>query len=232
MKKIGIIAAMLEETNAIQNIMTEIEEKNKYNLKFIEGKIKDKEIVLVQCGVGKVNAARTTQILIDTYNLSEIINVGSAGACSNDVTIGDIVVGKELIQHDFNITAFGHERGYITDIGKKIPGDPILVDKISNIISKIGNEEFKIKIGNIASGDIFCTDPNMKTKIYNYTDADAIEMEGAAIAQVAFLDNIPCVVIRSISDDPNGNNHITFDEFLELASQRCAKIIEKYCENN
>lgn len=231
MKKIGIIAAMLEETNAIQNIMTEIEEKNKYNLKFIEGKIKEKEIVLVQCGVGKVNAARTTQILIDTYDLSEIINVGSAGACSNDVTIGDIVVGKELIQHDFNITAFGHERGYITDIGKKIPGDPILVDKISNIISKIGNEEFKIKIGNIASGDIFCTDPNMKTKIYNYTDADAIEMEGAAIAQVAFLDNIPCVVIRSISDDPNGNNHITFDEFLELASQRCAQIIEKYCEN-
>lgn len=232
MKKIGIIAAMYEEAREIEKMMIDIQINIKYDLKFIEGNIKNREVVLVQCGVGKVNAARTTQILIDKYDISEIINVGSAGAGSNDVTIGDIVIGKELVQHDFNITAFGHERGYITDLGKKIEGDPILIEKMANVIKELSKEDFKIKIGNIASGDIFCTEPKMKEKIFSYTNADAIEMEGAAIAQVAYLDKIPCVVIRSISDDPNGDNHITFEEFLELASKRCAKIIEKYCENH
>ena len=109
MKKIGIIAAMQEEMNEIKNIMTDVTEKNIYELHFFEGKIGNAECVLVQAGVGKVNASRCTQILIDNYDIEYVVNVGSAGAANNDLNIGDIVIGKILVQHDFDITAFGHK---------------------------------------------------------------------------------------------------------------------------
>jgi len=227
MKKIGIIAAMQEEMEAIKNIMSEISEKNIYDLTFIEGKINEKECVLVKCGVGKVNSSRTTQILIDNFNIEYIINVGSAGTANNELKIGDIVIGKNLVQHDFDITAFGHKKGYISNIGEKISSDENLIDKFEKAVNSFENRDYKIKIGIIASGDIFCTEKAMKEKINSKFNADAIEMEGAAIAQVCFLDKIPFIIIRSISDNPDGNNNITFEKYLELASKRCADILKR-----
>ena len=228
MKKIVIIAAMEEEVNEIKRIMNNIKEKNIYELIVLEGTIQNKECVLIKCGVGKVNAARTTQILIDNYDIEYVINVGSAGAASNDLNIGDIVIGDTLIQHDFDITAFGHKKGYISNIGDNIKSDLVLIEKFEKIINNISNKEYNIKIGTIASGDIFCNDINMKEKINTKFNADAIEMEGAAIAQVCYLDKIPFIVIRSISDTPNGSNEITFEEFLEFASKRCADILNEF----
>lgn len=227
MKKIGIIAAMNEEINEVKNIMTNISEKQIYELIFIEGNINNKECVIVQSGIGKVNAARTTQILIDNYNLEYIVNVGSAASLNDKLNIGDIVIGEKLIQHDFDITAFGHNKGYISNVGEYIQSDTMLVKKIYNCCSNNKIEDIKIKSGVIASGDIFCTSEEMKNKINNKFKADAVEMEGAAIAQVCYLDKIPFVVIRSISDTPNGNNNITFDKFLVIASKRCANIINQ-----
>ncbi len=103
-----------------------------------------------------------------------------------------------------------------------------LLNKMKQAIEKLENSEFKIKIGTIASGDIFCTEIKMKDKIRSKFNADAIEMEGAAIAQVCELDEVPFIVIRSISDTPNGNNEITFDEFLEVAAKRCARIMIEF----
>ena len=117
---IGIIVAVPEEQEAIEKIIKKIDEKIIYDLRFIEGKIQDKNCILVKCGVGKVNAARTTQLLIDKYNPDCIINVGVAGALNPMLEIGDIVIGESLVQHDFDITAFGHEKGYITGVGEKI----------------------------------------------------------------------------------------------------------------
>ena len=227
MKKIGIIAAMQEEMNAIKEIMKNITEKQVYELTFIEGKINEKDCLLVQCGVGKVNSSRVTQILIDNFEIEYIINVGSAGTANNELDIGDIVIGRDLVQHDFDITAFGHPKGYISNVGECIKSDAKLIEKFKKVIAEIDNNEFKIRIGTIASGDIFCTENWMKEKINKKFNADAIEMEGAAIAQVCYLDNIPFIIVRSISDSPNGNNNITFEKYLELASKRCSEIIKK-----
>ena len=228
MKIYGIIAAMQEEMQEIKKIMVEIEEKKVYELTFFEGKINEKNVVLVESGVGKVNAARTTQILIDNFKVEAIINVGSAGCANNELEIGDIVIGKKLVQHDFDITAFGHPKGFISNVGENVESDSELIRKMEQTIPKLQDKEFKIKVGTIASGDIFCTEKTMKDKIRTKFNADAIEMEGSAIAQVCKLDNIPFIVIRSISDNPNGNNNITFEQFLEKASKRCAQIIEEF----
>ena len=226
--KYGIIAAMKEEMQEIKKIMQEIEEIKIKELIFFRGKINNNNVILVEAGIGKVNAARVTQLMIDKFEIEKIINVGSAGSANNELKIGDIVIGKRLVQHDFDITAFGHPKGFITNIGQYVESDSRLIEKMEQTISKLSQNEFKIKIGTIASGDIFCTEPKMKEKIRTKFNADAIEMEGAAIAQVCKLNEIPFIVIRSISDNPDRKNEITFDQFLEKASKRCAEIINKF----
>ena len=226
MNNVGIVVAMQEELDEILNIMKEIEKKQIYDITFFKGKIKFTNVVVVKSGVGKVNAARTTQILIDKLNIEYVINVGAAGALNPSLNIGDIVIADKLIQHDFDITAFQHQKGYITGVGDYIECNKNLLEKIRNIIDSLQENTYKSIIGTIATGDIFCTEIKMKEKIYSKFDAQCVEMEGAAIAQVCYLDNIPFIVVRSISDSPNGNNAIVFDEFVKLASKRCAKILE------
>lgn len=228
MKKIGIIVAMQEELEEILKIMEETEKKEIYDITYIEGKIEKNDIIITLSGIGKVNAARTTQILIDKLDVECIINVGSAGALNPMLNIGDIVIGNKLIQHDFDITAFNHKKGYITGVGDYIKCDENLVKQFEEITKNIENKDYKTITGTIASGDIFCTEINMKNKIYSKFNAECVEMEGAAIAQVSYLCHIPFIVIRSISDSPNGNNAIVFDEFVKLASARCAKILKEF----
>lgn len=227
-KKIGIIFAMKEELDALKEYLTVTNEYKIFELKFYEGTINNVKCILVESGVGKVNAARTTQILIDNMQVDYIFNIGVAGGVDSNLNVLDIVVADKLVQHDFDITAFGHPKGFISNVGENIESDSELIRKMEQTISKLQDKEFKIKVGTIASGDIFCTEKTMKDKIRTKFNADAIEMEGSAIAQVCKLDNIPFIVIRSISDNPNGNNNITFEQFLEKASKRCAQIIEEF----
>ena len=231
MKKVGIIVAMREELEEILKIMNNTIKKEIYNIKYFEGSINKSNIIIVESGVGKVNAARITQILIDKLEVEEIINVGSAGALNEELNIGDIVIADKFVQHDFDITAFGHNKGYITGVGEYIYSDKKMVKDISNIINNISQKKYKVKIGTIATGDIFCTDIEMKNKIYKKFNAQCVEMEGAAIAQVSYLNKIPFIVIRSISDTPNGNNNIVFEKFIKLASIRCAELLQKYLNN-
>ena len=231
-QKYGIIAAMKEEMEEIKKIMQEIQEENIYELTFTKGKIKSSEIVLVEAGTGKVNAARVTQMLIDNFDIDIIINVGTGAAANEELEIGDIVIGKTLVQHDFDTTAFEHPKGYISNIGDNIEADQSLIEKFENVIHDLSSNEYKVKIGTIASGDVFVTSIKMKDEIRKYFNADVIEMESAAIAQVCYLDNKPFIIIRSVSDKPNGNNQITFKEFVEFASKRCAIILEKFISLN
>ena len=133
MSKIGIIVAMEEELEAVLNIMNNIEQKEIYGISVQIGKIEQKEVAVVKSGVGKVNAARVTQILIDKLNVKSIINLGSAGALSPLLNIGDIVIGEKLIQHDFDITAFDHDKGYITGVGDYIYSDITVLCKHSKV---------------------------------------------------------------------------------------------------
>ena len=226
--KIGIIAAEQEEFEAILNIAKVEERKEIYELNFVKCKIKDKICVLVKSGVGKVNAARATQILIDNFKPDYIVNVGVAGGLNPMLSIGDIVIGETLVQHDFDITAFGHVKGYIPGVGEKIYADDYLVKKIEEAIGNQEEKVYKYEKGVIASGDIFCTAIPMRDKIYAKFNAECVEMEGAAIGQVCSLCHVPFVVIRSISDTPNGENEVTYEKFIKLASERCANILKDF----
>lgn len=232
MKRIGIIVAMQEELEEIKEYVEDINEKEIRHITFIEGKVEEKNVVLVQCGIGKVNAAMVTQALIDSYNIEYIVNIGVAGALNPMLNIGDVVIADKLIQHDFDITAFGHSKGYITGVGDFIQTDENLKNKLEKLNHNNKDNDYKIKLGIIASGDIFCTDIEMKNKIYSKFDADCVEMEGAAISQVCYLNEIPFVVMRSISDSPNGKNAITFDKFLKIASKRIANLLVEFIKEN
>jgi len=221
-KYIGIIVATPEEMKELKSIIMESKKITIFNLDFYKGKINDKNYVLVKCGVGKVNAARTTQILIDNFDVESIINVGVAGGLNNKINIGDIVIGEKLVQHDFDITAFGYEKGYISETGRFFESDKELIKKCMKV--KIDN--IQIMLGTIASGDIFCTDTKMKEKIRTKFNSDCVEMEGASIAQTAYLCNIPFLVIRAISDIPNRNNQIDYEQFVKKAAKNCAEFIK------
>lgn len=226
MKKIGIIAAMQEEYDVIKELMENIKIEKYFNLELTLGEIGKKQIVLVKCGIGKVNAARVTQILIDKFDTQYIVNVGVAGSLNDELEIGDIVIGKNLVQHDFDLTPWGHEKGYISnEVGRYLESSEELIEKCKKII-KEDLKDINVKIGTIATGDIFCTSEKLKDEVTKEFGADCIEMEGAAIAQVCKLSNIPFVVIRSISDKPNGNNHITADKFLEMSVKRYQILIK------
>lgn len=228
MKKIGIVVAMEEEFEAIESKMANREIKQIRDLRFVIGKIAEEKCILVKSGVGKVNAARTTQVLVDNFKLDSIFNLGSAGAINANLKIGDIVIGKQVVQHDFDITAFGHSKGYITGIGNYVKCDEQLVQAFEKVVQNMPERDYQIKIGIVATGDIFCTDIGMKNKIRVNFDADIVDMECAAIAQVAYLNNLPFIVVRSVSDTPNGENASTFDQNLKLASERCAGILEEF----
>jgi len=213
--RIGIIFAMEEELNAFKDKVEIENEYEIFDLKFYETNINGIECILVESGVGKVNAARTTQILIDNMDVEYIFNIGVAGGIDATLSVGDIVIGEKLVQHDFDITAFNHEKGYIPNVGTFIESDEYLI----KIAEECLNEPKK---GVIASGDIFCTESWMSEKINKKFNALCVEMEGASIAQVCFLSHIPFLVIRSISDVPNNNNVITYEEFLETSSKKIA----------
>lgn len=225
--RIGIIAAEHEEMLAIKNIMENIKEEKIYNLIFYIGNIHNKECVLVECGVGKVNAARTTQSLIDKYEVDYVINVGSAGSITPELNVQDIVIGKELIQYDFDITQIGdYEKGEICDVGKYFYSDERLIKLCEETIEDMKDRDFNIKIGRIGSADIFFADPKRAVEVRKEFEMECLEMEGAAIGQVCFLDKVPFLVIRGISDTPNGNNKIDFHTYLKIASKRAAEILE------
>ena len=228
MNKIGIIFAMKEELDELLNIVDLIEEINIYDLTIYKCLLNNKELYLVESGIGKVNAARTTQILIDNINPDYIFNIGVAGSVNNNVNVLDIVIADRLVQHDFDITSFNHEKGYIPNVGVYINTDKYLLDKCFN-----PNINTNKHLGVIASGDIFCQDKKMSNKIGNKFNALAVEMEGASIAQVCHLCNIPFIVIRSISDSPNSNdnNTITYEEFLTKSCKLVTGYIKDIIES-
>ena len=222
MNKIGIIFAMKEELDAL---LKKIELKNEYkifDLTFYECTYLNHECILVESGIGKVNAARCCQILIDNMNVDMIFNIGIAGGVDKDLRICDVVIGEKLVQHDFDLTAFNHEKGHIPNVGTFIDCDEYLVKTASSL--NIDNIE--IHKGVIASGDIFCTESWMSEKINKKFKALCVEMEGAAIAQVCYLSHIPFLVIRSISDSPNNdNNKMEYDEFITKSCNIIANIM-------
>ena len=227
MKNIGIIVAMDEEREEIINLMKDTEVKQVYNLRFIKGTIEGKQCILIKCGVGKVNAARATQVMLDHFKIDYVINIGVGGSLNSLLDIGDVVIAKKVVQHDFDITAFGHSKGYITGVGAFIESDAELLEEFSEVLENMPEKTYKAKVGIIATGDIFCTESWMKDKIRAKFDADVVDMECAAIGQVCYLNEKPFIAIRSISDTPNGDNVKIYDNNIKFASKRCANVLKE-----
>ena len=224
MKKIGIIFAMNEELEETKKIFNNIIIHSVYDLKIYECTTDNVICYLLESGIGKVNAARSTQVLIDTMDVDYILNVGVAGSVSKDVNKCDVVVAEKLVQHDFNLKVFNRERGEIPNIGKYMNCDKKLVE-----LAKTINVETNVHFGVVASGDIFISDEKMGLKINTKFNALCVEMEGAAIAQVCQLCKVPFLVVRTISDSPyDKDNHITFDEFLKISSNIASGFVKEF----
>lgn len=221
---IGIIGAMSEEVQAIKAEMKVLDERYKAQMHFIQGDLWGKEIVVVVSGVGKVNAAICTQILIDDFNVDFVINVGVAGGVSEDVAPGDVVIGTSLIQHDMDTTMFGERLGQIPRMDTfDFKSDARLVESAKK--ANLG-QETKIVEGVIVTGDQFISSPEKAKFLVETFDAKATEMEGASIAHTAYLNKKPFIVIRSISDNASTGAHVEFDRFVSVAVKNSLEILK------
>lgn len=230
MGKIGIIGAMEEEVLALREKLKVVDVRSIASLEFYSGVLHGKEVVLVKAGIGKVNAALCTQILIDCFHIDAVINTGVAGALSDELDIGDIVISKDAVQHDLDATGFGYERGIIPRMEEShFKADKRLVhiaEKASEVLSMNTNVFTK----RIVSGDQFISNPEKKKELLQVFNGFCTEMEGAAIAHACFLNKIPFVIIRSISDKADDTAEINFSQFTQLAAANSCKMIEKMVE--
>ncbi len=223
---IGIIGALNEELEAIINDLTELEEVKLKIRTFYKGKINNKEVVIVLAGIGKVNAAITTSLLIENFNVTSIINIGVAGG-QNGVKHKDVVISSEVLYHDVDVVSIGkYVRG-------QMPGSDALFYADENLLKKtkqiLNNLHFNYKIGKIASGDQFIYSKDKLKEVNElYDDIYAVEMEAAAIAHTATLYHVPFIIYRSISDlIDNQNQDNDFYEFLTDASKNATIVLKE-----
>lgn len=225
---IGIIGAMEEEVVELKEKMELKEIKKIKNLEFYVGLLHQKDIVIVKCGIGKVNAALCTQILVDNFEIKSIINIGVAGGLYEKLKVGDIVISSNAVQHDFDASVFGDPVGYISRMGMKdafFNADKDLIE-----IAKQAGETIattNVYIGTVASGDQFISTKEVKNRIKTNFNAYCVEMEGAAIAHACYINQIPFVIIRAISDNADDEADISFEEFTHLAAKNSTTMIEK-----
>ncbi|WMT81596.1 5'-methylthioadenosine/S-adenosylhomocysteine nucleosidase [Terrisporobacter mayombei] len=229
MKKIGIIGAMELEVTTLKSLMKIENTVKKASLTFYEGKLEDKEIVLVQCGIGKVNSALCAQILISEFNVNAIVNTGVAGAIHSSLDVNDIVISTEAIQYDVDARAFGYKKGQIPQMDNSIfiADERLINAAYESSLAQVKDKEFKIVKGRVATGDIFISSKELKEELENDFNAYCGEMEGAAIAHACYLNNIPFVIIRAMSDKADGSANVTYDEFVIEAAENSKDIVLK-----
>lgn len=220
--KIGIIGAMAEELRLLREKMTDCQEWEEAGATFISGKLGEKEVVVVQSGIGKVLAAVTTTLLISHYHVDAVINTGSAGGIGTGLKIGDVVISNKLAYHDADVTAFGYEMG-------QMAGMPLYYEADENLMTKsieaAENHQLSTKVGLIVTGDTFVNKQEKIAEIKSYfPDVLANEMEGAAIAHVAHQFKIPFVVIRAMSDVGDEEASVNFDDFILEAGRKSAEM--------
>lgn len=224
---IGIIGAMIEEVEILRDKMEIEKTETVAGMEFYKGTLDGEEIVLVQSGVGKVNAAACTQILVDHFDVDYLINSGVAGGTHPDITVGDIVISTDTVQHDVDVTAFGEEPGIISRMDTSyFEADEKLINLAQAASEKL-TDDINVFQGRIASGDQFIADAEVQAKIMENFAPYAVEMEGAAIAHVAHLNEVPFVIIRSISDDASGEADVKYEDFLPLAAKNATTMIEE-----
>lgn len=234
MKKLGIIGAMQVEIETLLELMTEKKETERAGNIFYDGVLEGLPVTVVKCGVGKVNAAMCAQILCDLFQVTHLVNTGIAGSLSNDLDIGDIVVSSDAMYHDVDAVNFGYPMGRVPGLDvTAFPADRELVDAAYTAAEEV--KPGHNRIGRIASGDQFVAASELKEKIISITNGLCTEMEGAAIAQTAYRNGIPFVILRAISDKADDSAHMDYPTFETAAARECASVtrkLAKYLKEN
>lgn len=225
MRIIGVIGAMEEEVSMLIGQMKNKETKVMAGMEFNRGKLWDIDAVIVKSGIGKVNMAICTQILVDVYKVTAVINTGVAGGLYEKLNVGDIVISTDVVQHDMDATGFGYKPGQIPRMDVfSFPADKELA-KLAVESCRLVNTDIQCFTGRVATGDQFISSNEKKQWIIDNFDAYCAEMEGGAMAQTAFLNNIPFVVIRAISDKADNSATVTYEEFEQQAIVHTMKLL-------
>ncbi len=224
---IGIIGAMDIEIDGFKQYMTDISVEKHSFFEFTKGKIDGVEAVMVMCGIGKVSAAICTQIMIDKYSPSIIINSGVAGGLDPKLSIGDIAIATHVVQHDIDTTIFGDPKGYISNLMlTEIPVNEAIYKRLENIAMK--QENTNVITGVIATGDQFISTPYQKNLIRDEFDAIAAEMEGGSVGHVCYANGVEFGVIRAISDNASGDALMDYESFKIMAAEKTTRIVVEF----
>ncbi len=230
---LGIIGAMPEEISLVLENMDNVEEKQLGQVKYYLGKIHGKDTALCQSGIGKVNSAMVATTLIHVFKADAIVFTGVAGGVLKDIKLGDIVIGTDFLYHDFDATAIGYKLSQIPDKNEEsvFHSDPDLSKKFELLADKLFGKD-KVFRGRIVSGDDFVASADKIQKLRTLFDAYAVDMESAPVAHVCNKNNIPCCIIRSISDNADDEAGETYSGFFEEAAKNSAKLVIEYCKEN
>lgn len=223
---LGIIGAMDEEVSKIKEIMNDVDVMERASMEFYNGTIDGKSVVVVRSGIGKVNAGICTQILVDEYGVDAVINTGIAGSLNAAIDIGDIVLSTDTLQHDMDATGFGYDLGVIP----RMKTSTFVADEELRALAKKCCEEVNSDInvfeGRVVSGDQFISDKDKKNFICDNFQGFCTEMEGAAIAQAAYLNDVPFLIIRAISDKADDSATVDYPTFEAKAIEHSVKLVK------
>lgn len=227
---LGIIGAMDEEVAKIKEHMTDVQVETKASMDFYQGRVNGHPVVVVRSGIGKVNAAMCTQILADRYQVDAIINTGIAGSLNAGIDIGDIVLSTDTLEHDMDAVAFGYPLGQIPRMDTlSFAADDTLRAMAKKVCEQV-NPEIKVFEGRIVSGDQFISDKEKKQWLVDTFAGYCTEMEGAAIAHAAYLNKIPFLIIRAISDKADDSASVDYPTFEAKAIEHSVKLLLALCE--
>lgn len=226
MIRIGIIGAMELEVEELKSKMSVSAIVTKAGMEFYEGSLHGSDVVIVRSGIGKVNAALCVQILVDVFQVTHIINTGVAGSLNAQLNIGDILISADALHHDVDATIFGYQPGEVPQMGlREFPADEKLAALAKASCERV-NPGIRAIIGRVVSGDQFISDKAVKNRLIGLYHGDCAEMEGAAIAHGAFLNHVPFVIIRAISDKADDSAEMEYPVFEKAAAKHSARLVE------
>lgn len=225
MNLVGIIGAMEEEVLVLRDKMSIDDVRSIAGMEYVSGKISGRSVILVRSGIGKVNAAVCAQIMIDVFRVDAVINLGVAGALDEELDIYDLVISKDAVQHDFDAQVFGYQKGQIPRMEDYLfQANSKLIHMAEKAANRLSAKQ-KVVVGRVASGDQFISSEEIKKHLRDDFSAACAEMEGAAVAHVCYLNQVPFVIIRSISDKADKSADVNYEVFTEKAAEHSAILV-------
>ena len=226
MSEIGVIGAMDDEVAVIKAWMTDVREQTIAGCDFFVGSFEEKEVVLLKSGIGKVNAAISTTLLLSQFQPEYVINIGSAGGFDPELRVGDVVISDQVVHHDVDVTAFGYVMGQVPNMPATYAANTDLVNQAKKALQAV--TQVQAKVGLIGTGDSFMNDPvRVEAVRAIFPKLVAVEMEAAAVAQVCFKFGTPFVVVRSLSDIAGKESPQSFEEYLQVAAENSSLMIQQ-----